>query len=133
MTPAERSALEACPTTRLHFVPNCGHMLPNQTPDRVAELIVDTVATAPQPTATTLPGEPTAPDALRPAPAGPVAVGPQPLVSQGVLYQGTVRSSPKWGNALVAAKRVMCEICSPSSVSTSSETARPISVCGSLT
>jgi pimeloyl-ACP methyl ester carboxylesterase len=53
MTPAERSALEACPTTRLHFVPNCGHMLPNQTPDWVAELIVDTVATAPQPTGTT--------------------------------------------------------------------------------
>jgi pimeloyl-ACP methyl ester carboxylesterase len=53
MTAAERSTLEACPTIRLHFVPNCGHMLPNQTPDWVAELIVDTVATAPQPTATT--------------------------------------------------------------------------------
>jgi hypothetical protein len=58
----------------------------------------------------------------------PTAVG-----VQGVLYQGTVRSSPKWGNALVAAKRVMCEICSPSSVSTSSPTARPISACGSFT
>ena len=53
MTPAERSTLEACPTTRLHFVPNCGHMLPNQKPEWVADLIVDTVATAPRPTATT--------------------------------------------------------------------------------
>ena len=53
MTPAERSTLEACPTTRLHFVPNCGHMLPNQKPDWVAELIVDTVATRKRPTATT--------------------------------------------------------------------------------
>ena len=53
MTPAERSTLEACPTTRLHFVPNCGHMLLNQKPDWVAELIVNTVVTAPRPTATT--------------------------------------------------------------------------------
>jgi pimeloyl-ACP methyl ester carboxylesterase len=53
MTPAERSTLEACPTTRLHFVPNCGHMLPNQKPDWVAELIVDSVATRTRPTATT--------------------------------------------------------------------------------
>ena len=30
MTPAERSALESCPTTRLHLVPDCGHMLINQ-------------------------------------------------------------------------------------------------------
>ena len=44
MTPAERSTLESCPTTRLHFVPDCGHMLPNQKPDWVAELIVATVA-----------------------------------------------------------------------------------------
>ena len=47
LTPAERSALESCPTTRLHFVPDCGHMLANQKPDWVAELIVDTVATRP--------------------------------------------------------------------------------------
>jgi pimeloyl-ACP methyl ester carboxylesterase len=46
LTPAERSALESCPTTRLHFVPDCGHMLPNQKPDWVAELIVATVSTA---------------------------------------------------------------------------------------
>jgi pimeloyl-ACP methyl ester carboxylesterase len=45
LTPAERSTLESCPTTRLHFVPACGHMLPNQKPERVAELIVETVAT----------------------------------------------------------------------------------------
>jgi len=44
LTPAERSTLEACPTTRLHFLPNCGHMLPNQVPDRVAELILETLA-----------------------------------------------------------------------------------------
>lgn len=52
MTPAERSALEACPTTRLHLVPNCGHMLPNQKPDWVAELIIDTVTISTGPTAT---------------------------------------------------------------------------------
>jgi pimeloyl-ACP methyl ester carboxylesterase len=45
LTPAERSALESCPTTRLHFVSHCGHMLPNQNPKWVAELIVNTVAT----------------------------------------------------------------------------------------
>jgi pimeloyl-ACP methyl ester carboxylesterase len=44
MTPAERSALESCSTTRLHFVPDCGHMLINQKPEWVAELIVDIVA-----------------------------------------------------------------------------------------
>src|SRR3954453_18754834 len=48
-------------------------------------------------------------------------------------YHGIVRGSPKCGRALVAAKRVMCEMRSPSSVSTSSESARPTSVCGSLT
>ena len=53
LTPAERSALEACPTTRLHFVPDCGHMLPNQKPEWVAELIVHTVATTMRPTTTT--------------------------------------------------------------------------------
>jgi pimeloyl-ACP methyl ester carboxylesterase len=47
MTPAERSTLESCPTTRLHFVPDCGHMLINQKPEWVAELIVDVVAAAP--------------------------------------------------------------------------------------
>jgi pimeloyl-ACP methyl ester carboxylesterase len=52
-TPAERSTLEVCPTTRLHLVPNCGHMLPNQKPDWVAELIVETVATSRRPTGTT--------------------------------------------------------------------------------
>ena len=53
LTAAERSALDSCPTTRLHFVPDCGHMLPNQKPDWVAELIVRTVATAARPTAAT--------------------------------------------------------------------------------
>jgi pimeloyl-ACP methyl ester carboxylesterase len=53
LTPAERSALESCPTTHLHFVPDCGHMLPNQKPDWVAELIVGTAATTTRPTATT--------------------------------------------------------------------------------
>ena len=53
LTAAERSALESCPTTRLHFVPDCGHMLPNQKPEWVAELIVDTVATTVRPTVTT--------------------------------------------------------------------------------
>ena len=52
LTPAERSALESCPTTRLQFVPDCGHMLPNQKPEWVAALIVDTVSAA-RPTATT--------------------------------------------------------------------------------
>jgi hypothetical protein len=28
-TPAERSALGSCPSTRLHLVPDCGHMLIN--------------------------------------------------------------------------------------------------------
>ena len=54
LTPAERSTLESCPTTRLHFVPDCGHMLANQKPDWVAELIVDTVATTTRPTTTPL-------------------------------------------------------------------------------
>jgi pimeloyl-ACP methyl ester carboxylesterase len=53
MTAAERSTLEACPTTRLHLLPNCGHMLPNQKPDWVAELIVATVGGAAQPAGTT--------------------------------------------------------------------------------
>jgi pimeloyl-ACP methyl ester carboxylesterase len=53
MTPAERSTLESCPTTRLHFVPDCGHMLPNQKPDWVAELIVATVAAPSRAKATT--------------------------------------------------------------------------------
>ena len=44
LTPAERSTLESCPTTRLHFAPNAGHMLINQQPDWIAELIVDAVA-----------------------------------------------------------------------------------------
>jgi pimeloyl-ACP methyl ester carboxylesterase len=44
MTSAERSALESWSTTRLHFVPDCGHMLINQKPEWVAELIVDVVA-----------------------------------------------------------------------------------------
>jgi pimeloyl-ACP methyl ester carboxylesterase len=47
MTPAERSALESCPTTRLHLVPDCGHMLINQKPDWVAKLIVDVAAATP--------------------------------------------------------------------------------------
>jgi pimeloyl-ACP methyl ester carboxylesterase len=37
--------LESCATTRLHFVPDCGHMLPNQKPEWVAGLIVGTIAT----------------------------------------------------------------------------------------
>ena len=52
LTPAERSVLESCPSTRLHFVPNCGHMLINQNPEWVAELICDIVAATPS-TATT--------------------------------------------------------------------------------
>lgn len=47
MTPAERSALESCPTTRLHLVPDCGHMLINQKPEWVAKLIADVVTAAP--------------------------------------------------------------------------------------
>ena len=78
-------------------------------------------------------GEPAALDALRTRARRSGSGRPTAVGAQGVLYQGTVCSSPKWGNALVAAKRVMCEICSPSSVSTSSPTARPISACGSLT
>jgi pimeloyl-ACP methyl ester carboxylesterase len=53
LTPADRSTLEACPTTRLHLVPDCGHMLPNQRPNWVAELIVHTVAITTRPTTTT--------------------------------------------------------------------------------
>jgi len=51
LTAAERSALESCPTTRLHSVPDCGHMLMIQKPEWVAELIADAVTAAP-PTAT---------------------------------------------------------------------------------
>jgi pimeloyl-ACP methyl ester carboxylesterase len=36
LTPAERSTVESCPTTRLHFVPDVGHMLANQKPEWVA-------------------------------------------------------------------------------------------------
>jgi pimeloyl-ACP methyl ester carboxylesterase len=54
LTPAERSTLESCPTTRLHSVPNCGHMLPNQKPEWVAELITDTVAATPRTTTSDL-------------------------------------------------------------------------------
>jgi pimeloyl-ACP methyl ester carboxylesterase len=46
LTPAERGTLEACPTTRLHFVSGCGHMLINQKPQAVADLIADAVAAA---------------------------------------------------------------------------------------
>ncbi len=46
MTPAERSVLEACPNTRLHFVPDCGHMVINQKSAWVAKLIADVVTTA---------------------------------------------------------------------------------------
>jgi pimeloyl-ACP methyl ester carboxylesterase len=53
LTPAERSALESCPTTHLHFVPDCGHMLANQKPEWVAELIVGIVATTARLSATT--------------------------------------------------------------------------------
>jgi pimeloyl-ACP methyl ester carboxylesterase len=53
MTPAERSTLESCPTTRLHFVPDCGHMLTNQKPEWVAELVVATVAATARATAAT--------------------------------------------------------------------------------
>ena len=44
LTPDERSTLDSCPTTRLHFVPDAGHMLLNQNLEWVAELIVQTVA-----------------------------------------------------------------------------------------
>jgi pimeloyl-ACP methyl ester carboxylesterase len=47
VTPAERSVLESCPTTRLHAAPDCGHMLINQKPMWVAKLIADVVAAAP--------------------------------------------------------------------------------------
>ena len=50
MTPAERSALESRPTTRLHLVPDCGHMLINQKPEWVAKLITDVVAATPSTT-----------------------------------------------------------------------------------
>jgi pimeloyl-ACP methyl ester carboxylesterase len=39
LTAAERGALESCATTRLHTVPDCGHMVINQRPEWVAELI----------------------------------------------------------------------------------------------
>ena len=41
LTAAERRALESCPTTRLHLVPDCGHMVMNRQPEWVAELIAD--------------------------------------------------------------------------------------------
>jgi pimeloyl-ACP methyl ester carboxylesterase len=53
LTPAERSTLESCPTTRLHYVPDCGHMLPNQKPELVADLIADTLETRTRPVTTT--------------------------------------------------------------------------------
>jgi pimeloyl-ACP methyl ester carboxylesterase len=46
LTPAERGTLESCPSVRLHFVADCGHMLMIQKPDWVAELIASTVAAA---------------------------------------------------------------------------------------
>jgi pimeloyl-ACP methyl ester carboxylesterase len=64
VTPAERSTLESCPNARLHLVPDCGHMLPNQKPEWVAELIVDTIATSRR---TTL--EPAPPTDLSPSSA----------------------------------------------------------------
>jgi pimeloyl-ACP methyl ester carboxylesterase len=54
LTPVERSTLESCPTARLHLLPGCGHMVANQKPEWVAELIAGTVATATP--AETLPG-----------------------------------------------------------------------------
>jgi pimeloyl-ACP methyl ester carboxylesterase len=39
LTAAERSALESCATIRLHTVPDCGHMVINQRPEWVADLI----------------------------------------------------------------------------------------------
>src|SRR4051794_33493582 len=47
MTPAERGALESCPNTRLHALPDCGHMLINQNLEWVAKLIADVVTAAP--------------------------------------------------------------------------------------
>jgi pimeloyl-ACP methyl ester carboxylesterase len=44
LTPGERSTLESCPTIRLHVAPDAGHMLINQQPDWIAELIVGAVA-----------------------------------------------------------------------------------------
>jgi pimeloyl-ACP methyl ester carboxylesterase len=44
LTSAERSTLESCPTTRLHFVADAGHMLLNQQPEAVAGLIVESVS-----------------------------------------------------------------------------------------
>jgi pimeloyl-ACP methyl ester carboxylesterase len=43
LTPEERGILESCSTTRLHVVPDAGHMLINQQPDWIAELIVEAV------------------------------------------------------------------------------------------
>jgi pimeloyl-ACP methyl ester carboxylesterase len=41
LTAQEGAALKPCPTTRLRFIPGCGHMMLNQRPDLVAELIGD--------------------------------------------------------------------------------------------
>ena len=49
LTTAERSTLESCPTTRLHFVPDCGHMIPNKQPGWVAELLTSVLAAGPVP------------------------------------------------------------------------------------
>jgi pimeloyl-ACP methyl ester carboxylesterase len=43
ITDAERGALEACPTTRFVSVPGVGHMIANQRPALVAELILKAV------------------------------------------------------------------------------------------
>jgi pimeloyl-ACP methyl ester carboxylesterase len=44
LTAAERRIIASCPTTRLHFAPDAGHMLINQQPDWIAELIANAVA-----------------------------------------------------------------------------------------
>jgi pimeloyl-ACP methyl ester carboxylesterase len=43
LTDAERAALEACPTTRLVWLPETGHMVANQEPALVAELLLEAV------------------------------------------------------------------------------------------
>jgi pimeloyl-ACP methyl ester carboxylesterase len=50
LTAAERNELNPCLTTRLHVVPDRGHMVMNQQPEWVAELIGSVLSGASQPT-----------------------------------------------------------------------------------
>ncbi len=42
----ERDVLLRCPTTSLVTIPGCGHMIPDQEPGRVADLVVAALAAA---------------------------------------------------------------------------------------